>query len=64
MVKAKCYSLALEIDRTLKLSLNNDQFENLSTFLDGYEDHSKIANNLMRGTPGDVLQIVADLKKK
>jgi hypothetical protein len=64
MVKPKSYSLALEVDMVLKLHLNNGQFEALAAFIDGYEDNQKAANNLMRGTAGDVLGIVNDLRKK
>jgi hypothetical protein len=64
MVKPKSYSLALEVDMRLKLSLNNGLFEELASFIDGYEDHSKIELNLKCATRGDVLAILADLKKK
>lgn len=64
MVKPKSYSLALEVDRSLKLSLNNGQFETLAIFIDGYEDNQKIAENIMRATSGDILSIIKDLGKK
>lgn len=64
MVKPKSYSLALEVDMRLKLSLNNGLFEELALFIDGYEDHQKIEMNLKCATRGDVLAILADLKKK
>lgn len=64
MVKPKSYSLALEVDRALKLSLNNGQFDALATFIDGYEDNQKIADNIMRATPGDILTIIHDVRKK
>jgi len=65
MVNPKSYSLAIRVDRNMKLSLNNSQFENLATFLDGYrERRQQVADNLMRGTPGDVLAIIDSIKEK
>jgi hypothetical protein len=64
MANPKSYSLALELDMTLKLNLSNGQFEELVTFIDGYEDHQKIAANLKCATRGDVLLIVQNIKKK
>jgi len=64
MVQQKSYALALEIDRSLKLSLNNSRFESLATFLDGYQEaKQRVADNMMRGTPGDVLGILESIKK-
>lgn len=60
----KSYSLAVQVDLTLKLNLNNDQFERLATFLDGYQDPQRVANSFMQGTPGDVLTVIADFKKR
>lgn len=63
MVNSKCYALAIEIDLSLKLSLNNSQFENLATFLDGYQDYQKVAKNLMQGTQGDVFAILDSMRR-
>jgi hypothetical protein len=60
----KSYHLALQIDRSLKLSLNNEQFETLATFLDGYQDPQIMADSFLHGTPGDVLSVLSILKKK
>jgi hypothetical protein len=63
MVAPKSYSLALEIDRSLKLSLNNSQFDRLASFLDGYQDSQKMADNLMRGSQGDILAILDSIRR-
>lgn len=64
MSNPKAYSLALEVDMRLKLSLSNGQFEELVTFIDGYEDLQKIGVNLQCATKGDVLSILDSLKEK
>jgi hypothetical protein len=64
MVKPKSYSLAIEIDRNLKLNLSNGQFDALASFIDGYEDQNRIANNLSNSTTGDILSIISDYRKK
>jgi hypothetical protein len=64
MAKTTSYSLALEVDMTLKLNLNNGQFEELVSFIDGYEDIQKITVNLKCATRGDVLSILQELRKK
>jgi len=64
MPKICSYSLALEIDMTLKLGLSNGQFEELVTFIDGYEDFQKISISLKCATQGDVLSILQELRKK
>lgn len=64
MVKPKSYSLAIEVDRNLKLNLSNGQFEALATFIDGYEDQNRIASNLSHSTTGDILSIISDYRKK
>jgi hypothetical protein len=64
MIKPKSYSLAIEIDRNLKLNLSNGQFDALASFIDGYEDQNRIANNLSNNTTGDILSIISDYRKK
>jgi len=63
MPKAKSYHLALEIDRTLNLSLDNGLFECLVAFIDGYQDGQNIAKNIMRGNSKEVLALLKALKK-
>jgi hypothetical protein len=64
MAKTTSYSLALEVDMTLKLDLSNGQFEELVSFIDGYEDIQKITVSLKCATKGDVLSILQELRKK
>lgn len=64
MAKPKSYSLALEVDMRLKLNLSNGQFEELVTFIDGYEDYQKITISLTCATRGDVICILDSLKEK
>jgi hypothetical protein len=64
MPKITSYSLALEVDMTLKLNLSNGQFEELVSFIDGYEDFQKIQLNLKCATQGDVLSILQELRNK
>jgi hypothetical protein len=64
MLKPKPHSLALEVDRVLKLNLNNGRFEVLVSFIDGYRDSQKIAKELMRGEPEIVLDILEAVKPK
>ena len=64
MANPKSYSLALEVDMRLKLSLSNGQFEELVTFIDGYEDLQKITVSLKCATKGDVISILDSLKEK
>jgi hypothetical protein len=64
MANPKAYSLALEVDMRLKLSLSNGQFEELVSFIDGYQDLQKISVSLTCATKGDVLSILQTLKEK
>lgn len=64
MANPKAYSLALEVDMTLKLELSNGQFERFVSFIDGYEDFQKISTSLKCATQGDVLAILQGLKEK
>lgn len=52
------HHLALEVDRCLKLNLNNRQFEMLAEFIDSYENSRQIANELMVKSPEEVLAIL------
>lgn len=64
MPKPTAYSLALEVDMTLKLNLSNGQFEELVTFIDGYADFQKISLSLKCATQGDVLSLLEEMRKK
>jgi hypothetical protein len=64
MLKPKPHSLALEVDRVLKLNLNNGRFEALVSFIDGYQDSQKISQELMRSKPEIVLDILQAIRPK
>jgi len=64
MLKPKPHSLALEVDRALKLNLNNGRFETLASFIDGYQDSQKISQELMRSKPEIVLDILQAIRPK
>ena len=64
MLKPKPHVLALEVDRVLKLNLNNGRFEALVSFIDGYRDSQKIAKELMQDKPQKVLDILEAIKPK
>jgi hypothetical protein len=64
MLKPKPHSLALEVDRVLKLNLNNARFEVLVSFIDGYRDSQKISQELMQGDQQKVLDILKAIKPK
>lgn len=63
-LKSKGFSLALEVDLTLKLNLNNGQFIALSSFIDGYADAQNCAKNLMASSPEYVFNVIKNLRKK
>ena len=58
------YSLAAEIDRTLKLELSNGQFDALAVFLDGYQDSRKIAKELFMSSREDLLILIAHIRSQ
>lgn len=60
MIKPKPHSLAAEVDRTLKLSLNNGRFNRLVTLISGQEDRKKYARDLMAKKPQEVLSLIGD----
>jgi hypothetical protein len=64
MVRSKSYSLAVEIDRSLKLELNNGRFEALAGYIDVHQDNQKAAQQLMQKSSTEVHQIISDLRKK
>ncbi len=64
MVSIKSHSLALEIDLSLKLELNNGQYNTLATFLDGYQEPQNIATQLMGNGQQYVLDVISYLRKK
>lgn len=52
------YSLALEVDRTLELRLNNGRYETLVSFIDGYQDSQKITKELLMSNSKIVQNII------
>ena len=64
MTRPKPHTLALEVDRTLKLNLSNGQFDILADLIDGYEDNKKFSKELMTKDRKDVLYILENLKEK
>lgn len=63
-MKLKPHTLAWEVDYYLKLELSNGQFEELISFIDGYQDSRKITNELLSSSREDVLTIVYRLRSK
>lgn len=63
-MKPKSHALALEVDRRLKLDLNNGRFEDLAIFLDGYQDSRKFTDELLASSREHVLSIVSQLRIK
>ena len=62
-MKPKPFVLALEVDRNLRLDLNNGQFELLANMIDGYEDSRTFANKLMASGHNVVLRLIMNAKK-
>ena len=63
-LKSKSFSLALEVDLTLKLNLNNGQFIALVSFIDGYADQQFCSKKLMASSPSYVFDLIKKLRKK
>lgn len=57
-MKPMPHQLALEVDRSLRLSLNNRQFEMLAELIDSYEDSRKAANDFMAQKPEEVIALL------
>lgn len=58
------HQLALEVDRCLKLSLNNKQFNKLAGLIAIQEDGRKFANQLMASSPVEVIDILSKFKSE
>lgn len=64
MIKQISYSLALDVDRSLRLDLNDGQFESLALFIDGYQDGQEITKELLRTDSKSVHNIIDNYKNK
>lgn len=52
------HSLAVEVDRALKLNLSNGRFEALAQLIGSHKDTIKFSQDLMIKTPQDVLAMI------
>ncbi len=62
MHKRTAHSLAGEVDRCLKLSLSNREFEVLASIIESSEDRDETAKNLMSGTPAATWALIKNHK--
>jgi hypothetical protein len=63
-MKQISYSLALEVDRTLDLRLNNGRYETLVSFIDGYQDSQEITKELLLSNAKAVQNIIDNHQTK
>lgn len=52
------HTLAVEVDRVLKLRLNNGRFEVLAQMIAGHQDTRKFSQELMAKEPEEVLAMI------
>jgi len=63
-VNPKSFHLALELDRCLKLDLNNAQFYILVRYIDSQKDGRKFVIELMALQPIEIIFILNQLKSE
>ncbi len=63
-IKQQSYSLALSVERTLDLQLNNGQYDTLVSFIDGYQDSQEITKELLMSNSKTVQNIIDNYKDK
>ena len=64
MFKQQSYSLALEVDRTLDLRLNNGRYETLVSFIDGYQNSQEITKELLMSDSKSVQNMIDNHQTK
>lgn len=64
MIKQISYSLALSVERTLDLQLNNGQYDTLVSFIDGYQDSQEITKELLLSNSKTVQNIINNYQSK